>query len=78
MGDAQIIAFLDRFFPGFNTYARTDLDMDTTVSVIDKVWNEILPTSYVLARDGSVAAKIQGGRSKAEFQAALAPVLQQP
>ena len=75
MGDAQILSFLDRFFPGFTTYARLDYEMSTPVAVIDPVWNEILPTSYVLDRDGRVAAKIQGGKSKAEFAATIEPLL---
>ena len=76
MGDAQILSFLDRFFPGFSTYARLDYEMSTPVAVIDPVWNEILPTSYLLDRDGRVAAKIQGGKSKADFAASIAPLLQ--
>jgi thiol-disulfide isomerase/thioredoxin len=76
MGDAQIRNFMDRFFPGFTTYARLDYEMSTPVAVIDPVWNEILPTSYALNRDGRVAAKIQGGKSKDEFAAAIAPLLE--
>jgi len=76
MGDAQIRSFMDRFFPGFTTYARLDYEMSTPVAVIDPVWNEILPTSYVLDREGRVAAKIQGGKSKQEFAATIAPLLQ--
>ena len=75
MGEAQILSFMDRFFPGFTTYARLDYEMSTPVAVIDPVWNEILPTSYLLDRDGRVAAKIQGGKSKADFAATIAPLL---
>jgi thiol-disulfide isomerase/thioredoxin len=76
MGDAQILSFIDRFFPGFTTYARLDYEMSTPVAVIDPVWNEILPTSYLLDRDGRVAAKIQGGKSREDFAATIAPLLQ--
>ena len=32
----------------------------TLVSVIDPVWNETLPTSYILNREGEVVKKVQG------------------
>lgn len=76
MGDAQIRSLMDRFLPGFTTYARLDYEMSTPVAVIDPAWNEIVPTSYLLDRDGRVAAKIQGGKSKEDFAAAIAPLLQ--
>ena len=45
--------------------------MDRMVSVVDSAWNEILPTSYVLARVGSVAELTQGARTAAEFRASI-------
>lgn len=67
--------FIDKWFPDFSTYVSLEPDMDSIVSVIDPYWNEILPTSYVLARDGSVAQRIQGGSSAAAFSAAIQPLL---
>ena len=34
--------------------------MDSLISTIDPVWNETLPTSYILNRHGEVVRKIQG------------------
>lgn len=34
--------------------------MDPLVSVIDPVWNETLPTSYIVNREGEVVKKVQG------------------
>ena len=67
--------FLSKWFPEFSTYLSVESDMDSMVSVIDPAWNEVLPTSYVLARDGSVATRIQGGSTAQEFAAAIREVL---
>jgi len=67
--------FLDKWFPDFSTYVSLEPDMDRIVSVVDPFWNEILPTSYVLARDGSIAQRIQGGSSAEAFSAAIRPLL---
>jgi thiol-disulfide isomerase/thioredoxin len=67
--------FLEKWFPTFSTYLSVENDMDTMVSVIDPAWNEVLPTSYVLGRDGEIAARIQGGSSAAEFAAIIRPEL---
>jgi hypothetical protein len=59
----------------FATYLSVERDMDRMVSVVDPAWNEVLPTSYLLARDGTVAVRIQGGSSAEEFAAAIQPLL---
>lgn len=73
--EATVRPFLDKWFPEFSTFLSVENDMDAIVSVIDPYWNEVLPTSYVLARDGSLATRIQGGSSAEEFAAAIRPVL---
>jgi thiol-disulfide isomerase/thioredoxin len=76
-GDLQgvVLPFLEKWFPKFRTYARLTPGMDGMVSVVDPAWNELLPTSYVIDRAGKVRARIQGGKSGAEFEAAVVPVL---
>jgi thiol-disulfide isomerase/thioredoxin len=76
-GDIEVIVvpFLNRWFPDFSSYTRLDLDMDTVVSVVDPIWNEILPTSYVIDRDGKVVEMLQGGKHMDEFAAAILPLL---
>jgi len=76
-GDIEVIVvpFLNRWFPDFSSYTRLDFDMDTVVSVVDPVWNEILPTSYVIDRDGKVVEMLQGGKHRDEFAAAILPLL---
>jgi thiol-disulfide isomerase/thioredoxin len=73
--DDTVKPFLAKWFPTFSTFLSVETEMDTMVSVVDAAWNEVLPTSYVIARDGSVAKRIQGGSSKEEFAAAVRPVL---
>ena len=76
-GDIEVIVvpFMNRRFPDFVSYARLDPDMDTVVSVVDPAWNEILPTSYILDRDGNVTEQIQGGQPIDVFEAAVVPLL---
>ncbi len=70
-----VAPFLEKWFPTFSTYLSTETEMDSIVSVIDPAWNEVLPTSYVLGRDGEIAARIQGGSSAAEFAESIKPEL---
>lgn len=74
-GQAQIESFIDRWFPGFTSYLRTDPEMDMIASVVDASWNEIMPTTYIIDRDGSIARTIQGKVSKEAFLAAVREVL---
>ena len=63
--ESLVEPFMDKWFPGFTSYQSVEYEMYRTVSVIDPAWNEILPTSYVLARDGSVAERrIYGVKSR--------------
>lgn len=77
-GDSETLIepFLDRWFPDFVTYLSLEHDMDAIVSVVDPYWNEVLPTSYVIGRDGAVAKRIQGGSTAEEFAAEVAPLLE--
>lgn len=73
--DVVVRPFLDKWFPEFRTYLSMEADMDAMVSTIDQAWNEILPTSYLLDRNGDLAQRIQGGKTGAEFEAAIVPLL---
>ena len=74
-GAASIEPFLDKWFPEFRSFVSLESDMDTMVSVIDPYWNEVLPTSYVIGRDGAVVERIQGGSTVDEFTAVIRPLL---
>ena len=67
-----------KYFPGFPTLARNSASMDSFASVIDGAWNELMPTSYVIGRDGAVVKRLQGGKSYAEFEAIVQPVARCP
>lgn len=68
-------AFLARWFPGFRSWLSVEAEMDTIVSVVDQAWNEVLPTSYLIGRDGNVLVRLQGGKSVDEFEAAITRAL---
>ena len=67
---AAVEDFRSRFFPAFRTFLRSGSDLDKAVSVIDPAWNEVVPTTWVIGRDGEVLQRIQGKKSLAEFRAA--------
>lgn len=56
-------------------YLQTEASSDKFVSVIDPAWAEIMPTNYVLDRQGKLKATLTGGKTLAEFEAAIQPLL---
>lgn len=66
-----VSAFKAKHFPTLRSFINAELDMDTLVSSIDPVWNETLPTSYILNREGEVVQKIQGKKPIAFFREQL-------
>lgn len=67
-----------RDFPAFRTLASDGSAPDGFASVLDGAWNEVMPTSYVVATDGRVVQRIQGGKAYAVFEAAVRPHLRCP
>lgn len=65
---ARVTAFRDKHFPAFKTLLRSEPSMDTLVSRIDPAWNELLPTTYLIGRDGAVRKRLQGKRSLEAFR----------
>ena len=47
------------------------------VSVLDRGWNEVLPTTYLIGCYRKLAERIQGSYTKDEFIAALQPLLRE-
>lgn len=72
---SRVDDFRRKFFPEFRSYLRNEPDMDTLVSVVDPAWNELLPTTYLIGRDGRVARRIQGKKSLEDFRSELRRLL---
>jgi thiol-disulfide isomerase/thioredoxin len=75
-GARQVEQFRLQYFPEFRTYARSEGELDELASVIDPAWNEVVPTTYVIDRNGKVHTRIQGKKSLEEFKAAALAALQ--
>ena len=75
MGADNVAQFHERYFPEFRTYRSLEPYMNTMVSVIDPAWNEIMPTSYVLDREGNVVETLFGGQSYEVFEQAVIEAL---
>ena len=69
--EGWVTEFKAKHFPTLVSFINAELDMDTLVSVIDPVWNETLPTSYIFNRDGEVVKKVQGKKATAFFREQL-------
>ncbi len=72
---ARVETFRQKYFAGFRTLVRTTSNMYDAVSPIDPGWNEIVPTTYLIGRDGKVLTRIQGKRTAEEFRAAAMAAL---
>lgn len=68
-------AFRRQRFPEFSSWIRQEAEMDAFVSPLDPAWNELLPTTYLIGRDGQVLKRLQGKKTLAEFRAELNAVL---
>jgi thiol-disulfide isomerase/thioredoxin len=66
--EATVRPFHAKHFPGFRSYLRGEPDMDSLASAVDPAWNELLPTTYLIGRDGTVLGRIQGKRTLAQFR----------
>ena len=73
--ESHVIPFLEQRFPDWDTFQSAEVEMDRFVSVIDPAWNEVLPTSYLIDRTGSVTKILFGGKSYEDFEAALLDIL---
>jgi glutathione peroxidase-family protein len=67
--------FRKKYFPAFVTFARNGPQMDELASVIDPAWNEVVPTTYILDRQGKIVARLQGKKSLGEFREAVRKAL---
>ena len=70
--EGWVTEFKAKHFPTLVSFINAELDMDTLVSVMDPVWNETLPTSYIFNREGEVVKKVQGKKPIAFFREQLA------
>lgn len=72
-----VAPFMQKWFPEFTSYISVEYDMDDMVSVVDQGWNEVLPTSYLYARDGSLSERLQGKYTAEEFTNRIRALLEQ-
>lgn len=73
--DSRVAPFHAKHFPGFPTVARAEADLDTLASVVDPAWNEVLPTTYLIGRDGRVVQRIQGAKNAGELRSLIESAL---
>ncbi len=74
--DTVVHPFMTRWFPGFTSLYSVEYEMDDIVSVVDNAWNEVLPTSYLYSRDGTLSERLQGKYTAAEFESRIVTLLQ--
>ena len=75
-GDAaRVESFRLKYFAGFHSLVRHSTDMDAVVGVVDPAWNDIVPTTYLIGRDGQTLSRIQGKKTAEEFREAVLEAL---
>ncbi|MFO1509392.1 MAG: TlpA disulfide reductase family protein [Steroidobacteraceae bacterium] len=72
----RVAAFHAKYFPAFHTWLRSERELDAIASVVDPAWNEVLPTTYILAPDGRVVRRVQGTKTHDEFRALIEAALE--
>jgi thiol-disulfide isomerase/thioredoxin len=70
-----VASFRDEYFPDFNTYHASEADWFALVERIEPNWASVLPTSFVLDKNGEHVATLMGGKDYATFLAAIEPLL---
>lgn len=61
--------------PSLTGYLQAEDDLERFVNVIDPAWADIMPTSYILDRDGKLHRKLTGGKSREEFEKEILSLL---
>ena len=69
--EGWVTEFKAKHFPTLVSLINSELHMNPLVIVIEPVWNETLPTSYILNREGEVVKKVQGKNLPLFFQEAV-------
>lgn len=65
---ATVEAFRQKYFAGLRTLIRGTGDSDALLGVIDPAWNEVVPTTYLIGRDGRILTRIQGRKTLEQFR----------
>lgn len=73
--ETNVRPFVAKRFPGFISYLCKESDHDKFASVVDPTWAEILPTNFLIDREGKLKVTLTGGKSYEEFEAAITPLL---
>ena len=75
-GDAaRVDSFRQKYFAGFHSLIRDSTDMDAVVGVVDPAWNDVVPTTYLIGRDGRTLSRLQGKKTAEEFREAVLEAL---
>lgn len=73
--EARIREFRDEWFPDFRTFYTTEEDWFALIALITTNWSGVLPTSFVIDRNGEHVETLTGEQNYAVFEAAVTPHL---
>lgn len=73
--EPKVRPFAAKLMPDFLNYLQKEDDPEKFVSVVDKAWEGVAPTNYLIDREGKLKSKLIGGKSFADFDAAIAPLI---
>jgi thiol-disulfide isomerase/thioredoxin len=73
--DSKVKPFVKERSPSFATYHSQEPEPEKFVSHLDPGFNGIIPTTYVLDRQGHLKATLMGRKTYDEFESVIRPLL---
>ncbi|WP_428099025.1 TlpA family protein disulfide reductase [Candidatus Rariloculus sp.] len=71
----QVRSFRDEYFPEFFTYHVGDDDWYELINVLAPDWASVLPTVFVIGRNGELTETLMGGKDYQTFAETVEPLL---
>ena len=71
----EVLSFRDEYFPEFFTYHVLDDDWYALLADFAPNWPSVLPTVFVIDRNGELAQTLVGGKDYEAFSAIVEPLL---
>lgn len=71
----DVLSFRDEYFPEFFTYHVLDDDWYALLADFAPNWPSVLPTVFVIGRDGQLVETLVGGKDYQAFSAIVEPLL---
>ena len=73
-----VAEFIETRFPNWNSYLSAEVEDYLLVEELDPYWSGVMPTNYVIGRDGAIVKTMLGGHSEEKFESAVKAAMHEP